>query len=68
MCVVCLRDREKAIPVKCSESECRRDARTEVGEGALSQTMLRLAGRLDILDFTPCLKGRYWRVLSKGVT
>lgn len=66
MCVVCLRDREKAILVKCSE--CRRDARTEVGEGALSQIMLRLAGRLDILDFTPCLKGRYWRVLSKGVT
>lgn len=54
--------------MKCSESECRRDAPTEVGEGALSQTMLRLAGRLDILDFTPCLKGRYWRVLSKGVT
>lgn len=52
--LVCLRIREKAIL-----EECRRDARNEVQEGAPSQTMLRHAGRGDILDFTLCSKGRH---------
>ena len=55
---VCLRNREKGILEKCSE--CLRDASTEVGEGALSQVVLRFAGRVDILDLTPCWKGRCW--------
>ena len=37
-----------------------RDARTEVGEGALSQVVLRFAGQVDILDLTPCWKERCW--------
>ena len=57
-CAVCLRNREKGILEKCSE--CLRDASTEVGEGALSQVVLRFAGRVDILDLTPGWKGRCW--------
>ena len=55
---MCVRNREKGILEKCSE--CLRDASTEVGEGALSQVVLRFAGRVDILDLTPCWKGRCW--------
>ena len=30
------------------------------GEAALSQVVLRFAGRVDILDLTPCWKGSCW--------
>lgn len=52
---MCLRDREKGILEKRL-----RDASTEVGEGALSQVVLRFAGQVDILDLTPCWKERCW--------
>ena len=57
-CAACLRNREKGILEKCSERL--RDASTEAGEAALSQVVLRFAGRVDILDLTPCWKGSCW--------
>ena len=32
----------------------------ELGEGALSQVVLRFVGQVDILDLTPCCKESCW--------